>query len=109
MIIQITAYKCTFCRKVYQVHSAAVIHTLRCLHNPAKMACATCAHLHGNEKEMGTRADTRICTLYKTRTPRAVGCAGWQARDKGYTFWVLTDDKFKNFPTDPDDWDGSHY
>lgn len=47
MTTEVRAFVCDFCPRKHRfgAKGAATRHELRCYHNPAKQACATCRHL----------------------------------------------------------------
>lgn len=92
---EVTAFVCEFCprKKRFAVRGTAIRHELQCFHNPARKACASCAHftyIKGTyENDTGYCEDGPVCEK-EMLNPILPGepassqyrseCEGWSAK-----------------------------
>ena len=89
MIVEIRAYKCTFCKKIYQLQQPAKSHEKRCLYNPEAHACVTCGNFHQLLDRVPEYEDEgRFCSYYKFLHPVARDCNYWIPKGKDYERWI---------------------
>ena len=93
MITEIKAWKCSWCKKVYQIHSRAMIHENRCMYDPKWRACVTCNHFHGllyNDMDSG---EGRYCVIKHLLCPYRRNCEYWQERPPEYAYWIRSQEE----------------
>ena len=43
-MVEIIAFKCEYCNKIYKIKGSATRHEIHCFANPGTKACRTCEH-----------------------------------------------------------------